>query len=367
MAANRRSWLKQMGFGLAGIGTANIPVFAGTPVFDLFEEPGKLPVFLSSNENPYGPSPMARKIIAENLGASNRYNWEIASTLIARLAQKEKLSDAHILLGTGSTEILDLVARLASGRPGNYVVAHPTYNYWMVNLDRAGLQRIKVPLDANKKLDLKSMAAAVNNDTRLIYICNPNNPSGTMWDRQVLVDFISALPKDVLVLVDEAYIDFTTQPSLADLVSTMPNLVIAKTFSKIYGLAGARVGYAIGDPKTIDRLAYLQSSPNGGNSVLSRLAALASLDDHEFLKKTSELNQSNRNLVLHALNKMELRTAESHTNFLYFSLNNYKGDYFKRLKEANIHGTSLYEEDGKWTRITIGTAQEMKRFLEAIQ
>lgn len=358
-----------MGLGLAGIGLAKIPVMgAPTPAASgeawEFDEG---PIFLNSNENPYGPSPLARRALAENYTRSNRYNWEMSAQLVAALAVKNQVKDENILLGAGSTEILDLVSKYAATAPGSYVMGFPCYTYWSVVPDQLGLKKIKVPLTADKKLDLEAMLGAIQPDTRLVYICNPNNPTGTMCERDALVSFVNKVPKQITILVDEAYLDFTSQASLSSLILDHPNLVIAKTFSKMYGLAGARIGYAIAAAPTIASISKLQSSPNEGVSVLSRLAALASLKDQQFVADYTTKNEAARKYTISELEKLHFRCVPSHTNFIYFSLAGYPKDYFQQLKAHHIEGTGIYEEDGKWTRITVGTMEEMKQFIKALQ
>ena len=211
------------------------------------------------------------------------------------------------------------------------------------------------------------MLKAIKPDTKLIYVCNPNNPTGTICDRNKLIKFITEATKKAVVLVDEAYIDFTDQQSLSSLVIENRNLIVARTFSKIYGLAGARIGYAIANTKTLEQLSELQSWVNGSISVPSTAAALASLKDEKFVSETYSLNQKARQFTTEQLEKLNLVCIPSYSNFIYFSLTNYKKDFFQQLKTNNIIGTKIYEEQGKWTRITVGTMQEMQKFISAIE
>jgi histidinol-phosphate aminotransferase len=369
MATNRRHWLKQISLGIGAITLSNFKAIASPDNQKFFENIGDeiSPVFLGSNENPYGPSPLARKAFTDHITISNRYNWDIASKLISAIAEKNSLNDENILLGAGSTEMLDLVARYAASEKGNYIIGDPSYNYWTVVLDNLGSKKIRVPLTPDKKLDLNAMLNAITPETKLIYICNPNNPTGTICERELLIDFITKVSSKTIILVDEAYLDFTKEASLSNLVNDHPNLVIAKTFSKIYGLAGARVGYAIANKTTIDNLSKSQSSPDGSNSVLSRLAAMASLKDDKFISECYSLNETVRKYTIEELKRLNLTCIPSNTNFIYFSLSNYSKDYFLQLKNHNIEGTKIYEEEGRWTRITVGTREEMKKFIKAIQ
>lgn len=370
METNRRLWLKKIGIGIAGIGLTNFNAFASPLVsenlIDSFENDANL-IFLRSNENPYGPSPLARKAFVDNANISNRYNWDVATQLISDLAKKNSVKDENILLGAGSTEILDLVAKFVSLKKGNYVIADPSYEYWTVTLDYLGLTKNKVPLTTDKKINLQAMLEAVNKDTKLVYICNPNNPTGTICEREALVEFVTKISQNTIVLIDEAYLDFTKQQSLSNTINDHKNIIIVKTFSKIYGLAGARIGYAIANKTIIDNLANSQSNTNNSVSVLSKLAAIASLKDDKFISNCYLLNENVRQYTISELQKLNCECISSNTNFIYFSLAKYNKDYFKQLENNNIQGGKIYEEQGKWTRITVGKMDEMKKFIKAIQ
>jgi histidinol-phosphate aminotransferase len=366
METNRRLWLKQIGLSVAGIGLANVNSFA-FPSKDFFTYTNDdLPIKLSSNENPYGPSSLAKTAMIENINISNRYNWQLTAELIETIAKKNNVTTDNILMGAGSTEILDLVARFAALKKGSFIIADPSYGYWTDTAQKLGLKKIVVSLTTDKKTNLNAMLNAIKPDTKLIYVCNPNNPTGTICERNKLIKFINEATKKAMVLIDEAYIDFTTQQSLSTLVIGNKNLIVAKTFSKIYGLAGARIGYAIGNTKTIEQLSELQSWVNGSISVTSTAAALASLKDEKFVLDTYSLNEKAKQYTIEELEKLNLVCIPSYSNFIYFSLANYKKDFFQQLKTSNIIGTKIYEEQGKWTRITVGTMQEMQKFIQAL-
>ncbi|HQV36102.1 MAG TPA: aminotransferase class I/II-fold pyridoxal phosphate-dependent enzyme, partial [Flavobacterium sp.] len=189
---------------------------------------------------------------------------------------------------------------------------------------------------------------------------------GTLCESEALLNFINQATKTTKVLVDEAYLEYTDQPSLANLVTENKNLIIAKTFSKIYGLAGSRIGYAIAHPDTINEISQLQFSTNGSVSVVSASGALASLKDDKFVKETILLNAAASKYTIEQLENLKIPCIPSHTNFVYFSLENYNKDFFEQLKKNSILGTKIYEEKGKWSRITIGTMTEMKQFIKAL-
>ncbi|CAC9976296.1 pyridoxal phosphate-dependent aminotransferase [Flavobacterium panici] len=366
--SNRRNWLKQVGLGTIGLGLTSFETFANpSPENYISLDVDKSPILLRSNENPYGPSPLARAAMQKSINSSNRYGWNLSGELISLIAKKNNVSDNNILLGAGSTEILDLVLQHTALKKGNYILAETTFNYWTFPSEKLGIKKITVPLTADKKHDLAAMLKAIDSDTKMIYICNPNNPTGTICDHEELVSFVKEASKNAIVFVDEAYIDFTKEQSLSSLVMENKNLIITKTFSKMYGLAGARIGYAIAASSTIDELSALKSSPNLSVSVVSTAAAMASLNDEKFIKEVYSLNEEVKKYTIDQLTKLNLTCIPSYSNFIYFSLENYKKDFFKQLEANNIEGTKIYEENGKWTRITIGTMKEMQQFIEAIK
>lgn len=352
-----------MGLGVAGLGLGNLETVAA-PIYDLPAD--DKPIRLDSNENPYGPSPMIRKAMADHIAMSNRYNRNLTLELRTALAAKHDVTADNILTSAGSTEILDIAARIAVLKKGSTVSPSPSFNRWTLIAEQFGIERILVPLTAEKKIDLPAVLKAIKPNTGIVYICNPNNPTGTLCSRSELVDFVAEASKKTLVLLDEAYIDFTEEQSLCNLVMENKNLVIAKTFSKIYGLAGARAGYAIAHPDTINLFASVQPWPNGSMSVVSAAAAIAALHDQQFVKSVYTRIQHSKKYAIENMERLGIKCISSHTNFIYFSLEHYKKDFFEQLKTNNILGTVIWEEEGKWSRITVGTQAEMEKFIKAI-
>ncbi|WP_417785160.1 pyridoxal phosphate-dependent aminotransferase [Tenacibaculum sp.] len=369
MENNRRDWLKKVGLGLAGLSVGQLNTFANTNTIydDLTVDSNNSRILLRSNENPYGPSPLAKIAMQKNVGISNRYGWTLTSELTEVIAKKNHVTKRNVLLGAGSTEILDLVLRFTALKKGSFIMSETSYSYWTYPAKALGFKKITVPLTKSKKIDLTAMLKSIKADTKMIYICNPNNPTGTICERNELVSFIKEASKKVLVLVDEAYIEFTNQQSLSNLAIENKNLIVAKTFSKMYGLAGARIGYAIANESTINEISKLQSWPNGSISVVSAAGALASLKDENFKEEVCTKNEKVKKYTIENLELLNIKCVPSHSNFIYFSLSNYKKDFFKQLKINNIVGTKIYEEDGKWSRITIGTIQEMEKFINALK
>ncbi|HYH15443.1 MAG TPA: histidinol-phosphate transaminase [Flavisolibacter sp.] len=320
---------------------------------------------LTSNENPYGPSPMARRAMADAVSQSNRYPWDVTTKLREKLGAQYGLSEDNILMGAGSSEILGLVAQLAALNKGNAITAAPAFSIWIPAAEKLGLTIIKVPLTEDKKHDLVSMLSQVTNETRLFYICNPNNPTGTTLPSSVIKDTAEEVSKKSLVLIDEAYLEYTDDPSMVNIVNNNKNIIIAKTFSKIYGLAGARIGYAVAHPDTIEKLASLQPWGNAGVSTVSLAAALASLNDKAFVANSKEKNTDVKLFTQKELSNLGIKVIPSHTNFIYYSLSNYQGNWQEALRAKNILSSGITEKQGQWTRTTIGTMDEMKQFISA--
>jgi histidinol-phosphate aminotransferase len=366
MSTNRRTWLKQSGLALAGLALLNDSLHA-SPGYDFKRNPPGGPVRLSSNENPYGPSPMTRKVMAEAVAGSNRYPWTNTNLLIDKIAASYGLKNENMLMAAGSSEILGLVAHYASLQKGSAVSADPTFRSWWNAAEKCGLEIIKVPLTADKKHDLPAMLSSINAQTRLVYICNPNNPTGTVLPPAELKSFVEAASKKALVMLDEAYIEYSEEPTLAGMVATNKNLVVVKTFSKIYGLAGARVGYVLGHADTIDQLASLQPWANAGVSAVSIAAASASLDDKEFISSTKIQNAAAKKAACGMFKELNIPFIASHTNFIYYSSKGFNGDINAELKKNNIEATRIIEEEGRWTRITVGTMDEMKIYTNVLK
>ena len=357
-----------MGMSVAGLGLGKMEGLAA-PLSDYpaLRPLDGGPIKLNSNENPYGPSPMAKDAMLKNIGNSNRYTWSLRQDLVKALAAKHRLTEDNFLLGAGSTEMLDLLARWAVAEKGSIVCAEPGFNYWIDTAQKQGIKKIGVPLTTDKKVDLPALQQAIQADTKLVYICNPNNPTGTCLEKAELEGFIKEASQKCLVVIDEAYLEFAGKPSVSQLVKTNKNLVVLKTFSKIHGLAGARIGYAIAHSSTIETLTSLQSWANGSVSVASAAAAIASLQDEKFITSCHALNEKVRNYTVQEMEALTISCIPSGTNFLYFTLANYKKDFFKQLETHNIIGTRIYEENGQWSRITIGTMAEMQLFIAAIK
>jgi histidinol-phosphate aminotransferase len=363
----RRIWLKQVAMIAADAVLAPL-VSLAEPVRRVGVVPvaDNGPVRLSSNENPFGPSPAAREAMRASINSSNRYQWKKLNDLKDAIAKKNGVSSDQVLLGAGSTQIIDTCIQFAGQQKGSFVLPDPTFGRWAPAAEKCGLKKTPVALTHDKKHDLQAMLSAVGPGTRMVYVCNPNNPTGTVCSRGALEAFVQEAGKRTLVVVDEAYLEYSGERSLSDLVATNERLIVVKTFSKIYGLAGARIGYALAHSKTIEGMEQLQSGANIAVSAVSMAGARASLGDSDFVSQAAADNEKARAYTITQLEKLGIPCITSHTNFIYFSLAGYKRDFFGLLKAAQIEGTDIFEQDGRWSRITVGTMEEMKKFVGAI-
>ncbi|RYY53053.1 MAG: aminotransferase class I/II-fold pyridoxal phosphate-dependent enzyme, partial [Chitinophagaceae bacterium] len=234
---------------------------------------------LSSNENPHGPSSPAKKAMLDAVNGSNRYPWEVTSVLREKIGAQFNLKKENVIIGAGSSELLGVVSTYAALKKGNAIAPDPTFRLWIPAAKKAGLDIRLIALDKDKVTDLPKMKAAIDSNTQMVYVCNPNNPTGSIIPAAELEAFMRDIPKRIIILLDEAYTEFSDEPSMAKLVNDYPNLVVAKTFSKVYGMAGARVGFGLAHPDTIKQLNEMQPWANAGASAVSLAGAVAVVQD----------------------------------------------------------------------------------------
>lgn len=316
---------------------------------------------LGSNENPYGPFPQSRKRMKEYLDTANRYP-SLKEDLIRLIADKMKVDNEYIMLGAGSSEILGLATLLYLQNGGELLTPMPTFRIWM-NVARALGARVKtIPLDQDKKLDLEALNRNFNANTSMVYVCNPNNPSGSELDHDRVVDFVKNAAKKCPVLVDEVYKDFSEHPSLAGLTESIPNLVVARSFSKIYGLAGMRIGYGIAHPDTVKKLENLQAWPGFSVTQLSLAAAIGALEDKKTFELSMQKNREALKITTDYLSSKNIRYIPTTTNLLYFSLDKVPADYLDRMEAKKVIVREIKEEDGRWSRVSMGRPEDMRLF-----
>ena len=324
-------------------------------------------VRLSANENPYGPSPNALKAMTNSFGLSCRYPDEHNNLLIDKVAKLNGVDHEQILLGDGSGEILKLCAETFTGKErGTLVAADPTFEAILNNAKANGAEVVKVPLNSTFAHDLPKMHAATKSG--LIYICNPNNPTASITPKDELRDFIAKTPRETMILVDEAYFHYADSPdyeSVIPLVKEHPNLVVSRTFSKIYGMAGLRCGYCVAQKEAVDRMRSNQMWDSV--NIMALAAASASLDDTEQVPNGQRLNSETKTFVISELQRMGHKTIPSQANFIMFDCKKPVVPLIKTLKERSVHVGRLFPALPNHMRLTIGKKSEMEIFLETFR
>lgn len=323
---------------------------------------------LNANENPYGPSPMALEAFKSAAAGGNRYAWKELFQLIDKIADFEGVESKNIMMGPGSSDLLEKTAMVLFMNGGNVVSADPAYMSLIRVAESVGASWKPVPLKDDWSHDLKAMEAAVDSDTKLVYICNPNNPTGTMTDHEKLVDFCSRVSEKVPVFVDEAYLWFLDEgakKSMVSLINEGKDVIIARTFSKIHGMAGLRVGYIVAQEST---LAKLQNITRGGMGISypSVYAAMAAMDDTDFIDSSRTLNSECREYVYQSLDQMGFDYVPSHTSFLIFPIEMDGNAFLDKMTQLKVGVRAFEFMDKTWCRVSMGTMDEMKLFTAAI-
>ena len=274
MSINRRDWLKTAFLGSAALTLSPLEFLANeTPNFNELKNSNET-IRLCFNENPFGTSPKALEAMHKSLSLSSRYDFKLADVLCEKIAGNNNVKKENILVSAGSSFLLELITKYVSLDKGHIIIPDPSFTIFAPIAEFLGMSKSVIELNDKKKIDLEKMKNSIQKDTKLIYICNPNNPTGDLLSRAEIENFIKSIPDNIIILVDEAYIEFTTQKSLSDLVDIYKNLIVTRTFSKLYGFAGARLGYAIGHPKMIENLKKLQSWSGAEISVVTMAAQL---------------------------------------------------------------------------------------------
>jgi len=324
-------------------------------------------ILLNSNENPYGPSAKALEAANRSGSVANRYPDSLEDEARAAIAKHHGVTPDRIVLGCGSSEILQMadLAFTSPERPA--VVAEPTFEAVLTYARAMQAPGVKVPLTADFRHDLPKMAAACDAKTGLVYVCNPNNPTGTIVTGDELSAFAEKVPSSATILVDEAYHHFVEDPryrTACELIERHPNVVVARTFSKIYGMAGLRLGYAVGTPEKIAALANFASFSNANATVLS--AAIASLAEPDLVpRQRKALNDARRWLVAE-MKRQGRRTIPSETNFMMIDVGGDVAPIIAAFRKKNILVGRKFPSLPNWLRITVGKPKEMEAFAAAL-
>ncbi len=321
-------------------------------------------VKLNSNENPFGPSEKARRALQAAIMDGNRYPFQETTRLKEILAAKEGVTPDHIHLGAGSGELLSQTGKAFGADGGSVVSAFPTFPMLMNHAEVFNCRWEKVNLNDRLEHDYEAMAAAVKADTRLIFVCNPNNPTGTLVDPAKVHAFVEAMSDKTTVFADEAYLEFlepSQQRSHVDLVKKGKNVIVSKTFSKIHGLAGLRLGYLVARPDILKKIArYAGDIPLSNTAVA---AAEASLGDEAFMGMTREKNAAARKILTDHLDAKGIFYGKTHTNFVFFKAPTDGKTILSRLQEQGYLIRIWEYRQQEWCRVSIGTSEQMTGFV----
>ncbi|MBM4138488.1 MAG: histidinol-phosphate transaminase [Nitrospira sp.] len=341
------------------------PYVPGKPIDELQRELGLSRVIkLASNENPLGPSPKAVAALEGAAGQLHRYPDGGAYQLRQAIADHWKVTREQVILGNGSDEILGLLARTFLAPGDEAVMADHTFVIYKMEVTAAHGKPVIVPL-ANWTHDLESMVRAVTPRTRLLFLCNPNNPTGTIVPSEAVTRLMAVVPEDVIVVFDEAYYEYVRDPRFPDTLAYVKagrNAIVLRTFSKIYGLAGLRIGYGISTPAINDLLNRVRP-PFNANSLAQRVA-LAALDDDEHVTKSRAVNAAGMEQMGQGLRTLGFTPIPSEANFLYFDV---KRDGRRVFESLLREGIIVRHIEGTMLRVTIGQAEENAVFLHALK
>ena len=345
-----------------------IPYEPGKPIEELERELGiKNSIKLASNESPIGPSPIVIQVLKKCLKALNRYPDGGGFYLKKALSKKMGLKISNFILGNGSNEIIELIAKTFLMPGEEAIMGHPAFIVYQLSVQGVNGRKIIVPLK-NLTYDLMGMAERITNHTKLIFIANPNNPTGTMVTDKEMKRFMNRVPNRVIIVVDEAHYEYVSRndfPNTMDYLKKERNIIILRTFSKIYGLAGLRIGYGMAKEKLIKELNKVRQPFN--TSSLAQIAALASLEDREHIKRNQRLNKEGREYFYRHFHEMGLQYTPSETNFVLVKVGDGKDVYNKLLEKGVIvrpmGGYGLPEH----IRVTIGLPRENKKFIRVFK
>ncbi len=373
----RRSFLKAGG----ALGHASaMPAFASNSAIKTatFVPSKATPLLLNFNENSLGMSPKAKKAVLDSLNLSARYPDSQRETLVNELARVNGVDAKQISIGNGSSENIQAFVQaiytqaLQNKQAFQLVVPDPTFNYAELHANALGASVVKVPVNqADFGFDIAKMQKIANDfdGVTLFYLCNPNNPTGTITAKNTLSNWINNALKNHYFLLDEAYGEYVANPNfesgLTFIKQGNDNVLVAKTFSKIYALAGLRVGYAIGSKQLVELTERFMSLDN--TNLAGAVAALASLQDAQFLEYSRTSNLRSRQIVETALKELGLKYAESNGNFIFHEI---KGDvktYQNRMKERHIFVGRAFPPIEGYNRLTLGTPEEMTAFVKTLK
>lgn len=324
---------------------------------------------LFANENPFGPSQKAQQAIRDSIAKAYQYPFQSLGILVDKITSHEGIKKEQLAVSDGSTTMLHAAAVLFSRNQGEIISGDPSYD------DLPGTAEVlqavwkKAPLTPEHKLNLDALEKLISPKTSLVYVCNPNNPTGTMLDTEKLKAFCERVSARVPVFVDEAYIDYTGDPdkhTMVGLVKAGHNVIVARTFSKLYGFAGLRVGYVIAQEDMIKKLGEVVW-PEAGLSATSIAAAIAAYQEKEFLNEALKKTLSSREYLYDVLKQEGYEYIPSQTNFVMFGLNMDAERFVEEMLKRGVGVRPWKFENRNWCRVSMGTMEEMEAFSKAFK
>jgi histidinol-phosphate aminotransferase len=345
------------------------PYKPGKPLAELEREYGvRNSIKLASNENPLGPSPKAIQAIDTCLQSLHRYPEGSGYALVAKLARNLGLAPENIVLGNGSDEIIAMLTRALLKPQDEAILPQPSFLMYEIMVRSVGAAPVFVPLDDGLGIDLDAMARRVTPATRMIFLCNPNNPTGTIFSADTFEKFLGRLPPEVIVVVDEAYIEFVTDPQCArgtDYLDADRAVATLRTFSKAYGLAGLRIGYGI-MPTALSGILHRIRQPFNASSP-AQAGAVAALDDAAFLQKTIRLVHAGLRYLSQSLDRLGIAHFPTQSNFFLIDVQRDADDVFKQMLAEGVIVRSMTAYGyPQYIRINVGLPEENERFVKAL-
>jgi len=341
------------------------PYVPGKPISDVQRELGLTEVIkLASNENPFGCSKNVEKVLKDFLSDIALYPDGNATVLREKLAAKHGLKPEQFIFGAGSNEIITFIAQVFLNPGDESIYADPSFTWYDTAVKMSGANPVTIPLK-DYSHDLDAMKNAVTDRTKIIWICNPNNPTGTIVTTQQLDNFLESVPGYIVIVLDEAYYEYArgdVYPETVPLLEKYPNLIILRTFSKAYGLASLRVGYGMASGEIVSYLNRIR--PPFNINTLAQMAAAAALDDQDFVQNTVTETRKGLNFLYNAFDEMNLHYVKSYTNFIWVETCLPSKELFDKLLRK---GVIIRPFMGNWVRITVGTNEENNKLISAMK
>jgi histidinol-phosphate aminotransferase len=365
----RRQWLSRTGCALGGAAMAG---YMGTSLTFCAPEnqASSTPIRMMYNENPYGPSETARQAMLEAFEEANLYSFssgDAVDKLKEILAQQVGLTPDHILISSGSTEVLRVTGLITALEGGEIISPHPTYLTLLRYAESMSVPIHRIPLDEDFGFDLEAMKIKMSEKVKLIYLCNPNNPTGAITPYDRFRPFCEEMSKRTLVFIDEAYHEYVSDPqyrSMVELVREGHNILVSRTASKIHGMAGLRIGFGIANPQLIK---LLRARITGTNNIIGLRAAIASYGDQDFQSSCRQKNDEAKQIVYNFFQKTGRSYIPSHTNFVFFHTGQPIDKFQETMENQGILVGRPFPPYLDWCRLSMAKPEEMEVFADRFQ